>query len=96
MDSAGMFHSSHYAARATRSEFGDVSLNCDADFYPCLCEGSRPASYSLGKPDVTPGHEPELPRDGDPAQRRGDGRGGSAGIRCPGDGPADHQQVRAG
>ena len=37
-----MFHSSHYAARATRSEFGDVSLNCDADFYPCLAKAPAP------------------------------------------------------
>jgi hypothetical protein len=33
-----MFHSSHYAAGATWSVFGDVSLNCDADFYPCLAK----------------------------------------------------------
>ena len=37
-----MFHSSHYAAPATRSEFGDVSLNCDADFYPCLAKAPAP------------------------------------------------------
>ena len=33
-----MFRSSHYAAGATRSIFGDVSLTCDADFYPCLAK----------------------------------------------------------
>jgi len=31
---ADIVHSSHYTAGVTRSIFGDVSLNCDADFYP--------------------------------------------------------------
>ena len=51
-----MFHSSHYAARATRSEFDDVSLNCDADFYPCLAKAPAPHHtrwVSPASPQVT-------------------------------------------
>ena len=44
-----------------------MSLNCDDDISFCSRK-LPPASYSLGKADVTPGHEPELARDGDPAQ----------------------------
>ena len=59
MDSAYMYHSSHYDAGVTRRIFGDVSLNCDDDIYSCS-QRLPPASYSPGKPGVTPGHPRSL------------------------------------
>ena len=77
MDSADISHSSHYGAGVTRRIFGYVSLNCDDVIYSCS-RRLPPASYSLGKPGVTPGHygflarrEPRaigLSGDGHPAQ----------------------------
>jgi len=40
MDSAYMYHSSHYDAGVTRRIFGDVSLNCDDDIYSMLTKAS--------------------------------------------------------
>ena len=99
MDSAYMYHSSHYDAGVTRRIFGDVSLNCDDDIYSCS-RRLRPASYSLGKPGVTPGHPRSLrvrrvrarrEPDASPArdERERDVRRGPAGPtrdRLPGDG----------